>query len=136
MNGKKGQMPTMETFIFIILNIAFFGLMMFYISNNLSKDRLGEQAMAKQIALMLDNAEANTTFFVDISDIGAIAKKNDYSGELFSINESSGEIKLKLSRTSGYVMNYFTNYNISYSIQDKGAQKYLYLIVGEKNDDE
>ncbi len=123
----------METFIFIVLNIAFFVLMLFYISNNLSEDRLVEQRLAKQIGLILDNGEANTTFFVDISEGAKVAKDNEYTGDIFFLNKSSGEIKFQLSRKSGYLFNYFSDYNITYSITDRDAQKYLFLVLGEKN---
>ncbi|MEK6928146.1 MAG: hypothetical protein AABX11_06965 [Nanoarchaeota archaeon] len=133
MKEKRGEMPTMETFIFIVLNIAFFVLMLFYISNNLSEDRLVEQRLAKQIGLILDNGEANTTFFVDISEGAKVAKDNEYTGDIFFLNKSSGEIKFQLSRKSGYLFNYFSDYNITYSITDRDAQKYLFLVLGEKN---
>lgn len=134
MNKKGDSEELIGTIIFMTLNIMFFSIMFLYASNNTSQDKLIEQSGAKQIALLLDGSEENSTFFLDVSDWAKAAKNNEYSGNLLNVSEETNEVKVKVSNSGGYTMTYFTNYNVTYNIDKRDDRAFLVLVVGGKNE--
>lgn len=112
MIGKRGLIE--EELIFIILNLVFFSVMLFFVSNSLNGKALYEQAYAKEIALMIDNSFQNMTIFLDISELISLNSKIDNS--MIYIDNKNKKAVVKLSN-SGRSFSYFVDYNITTEIQ-------------------
>ena len=120
--NKKGMWALQENAIFLILNAIFFTILLSFAIMNLNGEAVHEQAYAKQIALMLDNAQEGMTFSVDISELQTYAKKNNFQGNIIDIDESKGMIKVKVSDGRAYNYFYFTNYKIQNSVRGSTLQ--------------
>lgn len=115
--NKRGML--METVIFIILNIAFFVLIAIFISTSSSGASVYEQAYAKQIAMIIDQAKPNTDISIDFEDALKMAKKNQVDiAEIIQINNAEKKVTVKLGKKGGYSFRYFSDYDIA---PDKNA---------------
>ncbi len=65
--SKKGNLLT-ENVVFIILNLAFFGMLVGFIYIQSSSTHLSEQATAKEIALIIDVARPGTMVELNLED--------------------------------------------------------------------
>ena len=127
--NKKGEEPgVFDNVIFIILNLVFFLAMMFFIFRASSGAMVYEQAYAKEIALLLDESKANTTFIIDMTEGVQIAEKSKKTSEIVSINNLNKEVSVSLIEGEGYKFNYFSDYNVSYRMNNN----YLIISVGER----
>lgn len=109
--NKRGML--LETVIFIILNILFFALLATFIVTSASGATLYEQAYAKEIALMIDQAKPNTTISLDIGEALEIAKKNEVKlGEIFHIDNLEKRVVIRFGPKGSYSFQYFSDYEI------------------------
>ena len=129
--NKKGEDPgVFSSVLFIVLNIFFFLAMLIFIYRASSGAMIYEQAYAKEIALLLDESKANTTFVVDITEGVQIADKNKKTSGLINIDNLNKEVDVSLIEGDGYRFNYFSAYNVSYRVN----KNYLIISVGDIND--
>ena len=110
---KKGNI-LVENIIFIILNLAFITIIILYISLKTGDTAVLEEVYAKQIALLIDNAEPNMTIGMDLSKGIEIAEKNGKAlDKIVTIDEEQNKIIVSLSEKGGHSYIYFSDYDIS-----------------------
>jgi len=127
--GKKGAEVGVETVIFIVLNLLFFTLLLVFAYRNVSGASVYEQAYAKQIALIIDEAKPEMTIFVSMEDGINLAKDNGVNADsIVKINKDTNEIIVGLYKTGGYSMKYFSDYDVYAKIDGI----YLVLNIREK----
>ena len=87
MRNKRGDLLTLETLIFTILNLVFFSVLIAFVMLAGQRAFVYEQTYAKQIALIIDNAKPEMAILVDMEKIVEIAEKNEKPlNEIVKIN--------------------------------------------------
>ena len=127
--NKRGESATLQTIIFIVLNIMFLGIMVTFAVNESKGTSLYEQGFAKEIGLMIDSARPGMNLFIDISKAREIADKNGFTGQIVSIDDTKNIVKVQLSNNRGYSFSYFSDYKIIPTIKTHRKQNYLEIEV-------
>lgn len=113
--GEIGEVIGLEETIFLILNLAFFAILLLFVFNAGSRAFVYEESYAKQIVSVIDNAEPGMSILIDISEGLEVGKDNGVT--LFEVDNVENLIKVKLS-SNGYSYNYFSNYDVQLELQD------------------
>ena len=115
--GKKGETIVLEATIFILLNLAFFVIMLLFVNSSGNRDFVYEQTYAKEIALMIDNSKPEMSLLLDISELVDIAKENKKNiSEIIKLDKIENKIFVSLSGERGYSYKYFTKADIELKI--------------------
>jgi len=115
---KRGNTAITETTIFIALNIMFFLIMLYFVSNSSKGATLYEQIYAKEIALAIDAAQANTTISIGLDRISNLIKENKLdSNKIVRIDNTNKFVVVRLGNSLGYKFNYFSNYPIEVKVE-------------------
>lgn len=131
MIGKKADASLLETIIFLILNIIFFLTMGYFAYNSGTQSFIYEQAYAKQLALLVDNARPDMVVMVNIDELIPIAlKKNKDINQVFSVDENTNEIKVNLNPKGGYSYKYFSDNSVKLDVKEN----YLFVTITKKGD--
>jgi len=124
-NRKNGKL-IMENIIFIVLNLLFIVSLLVFIWQHGTPEGLTEDIYAKKIALMIDAAEKPyTSIFLDISELGNLAKSNGYQGSTVIIEGNT--VLVKVSHNSGNNFKFFND--VTVEIEDIGSPDRLKLII-------
>ena len=120
--NKRGIL--MEEVIFFLLNAVFFVILLIFISGNTNGRAVYEQAYAKQIAFMIDEAKPDMSIYISMDDALKIAEKSkiDTSKEeqlkkLVIIEEVNKKVVVDLGSGGGYSFDYFTDAKVSGKFQ-------------------
>lgn len=127
--NKRGNEFLPEQIIFIVLNIAFFVILMIFIFKSSNGAIIYEQTYAKQIALLIDRAKPGTTLLLDIRDGMQVKDASKPVEQVIKIDNEKKEVIVSLGSSSGYKFKYFSDYGIEYSIK----KNYLILSINEKS---
>lgn len=106
--SKKSQDFLTSTIIFVIINAAFFALMLLFIARAGTDAEMIEKREARKIALAIDGLEEGTELFLDVREIYSVAEKNGFSGIPVNIDSSSGYVNIQVARGSGNGYYFFT----------------------------
>lgn len=127
-NKKASSNVVFPTIIFIILNLAFFTMLLIFVSRAGSGSLVYEQAYAKQIALLVDEARPDMEIFLNMTQGIEIAEQNNKNkNEIVRIE--FGEVKVDLVGKGGYSFRHFSNYKIS---TDFDEEKNILKIIVKK----
>ena len=127
--GKKAEAGLLETIVFLILNLAFCMILGFFAFNSGTQSFIYEQAYAKQIAILIDNAKPDMVVMVNIDELIPIAiKKNRPLNKIFIIDEKTNEVRVSLNPTGGYSYKYFSDNSVSLNVSDR----WLSISIGKK----
>ena len=110
MINKRGEI-LVENVLFIVLNIIFISLLIFFLFKQGSGAILLEQTYSKQIALMIDSAKPTMEIKLNMEKAQKISKENkiDFS-EAVSI--TGNVVKVKLSQKWGYEYSFFNDVEV------------------------
>lgn len=123
--NKRGLDVGMETVIFIVLNLFFFLSLLYFVSNSANGAFIYEQAYAKEIALLIDNAKPDSTIYVSLDNIIPVAAKNSVKpSEIIRIDSANKRVIVSLTGKRGYSMQYFSDYNVNI-VSDNIARIYV-----------
>ena len=129
LNRKRAASPVIENVIFIVLNIMFFAMMIFFVVRAGSGASVLEQAYAKQAALIIDNAKPGMSIFIEMEDALKVAKKNGVKTEnIARIDAKENKIMIKLSQRGAFSYQFFNDADVSAAVQGI----YLKIDVKEK----
>ena len=97
-----------ENIIFILLNIIFISILIFFLFKQSSGAALLEQTYSKQIALMIDSAKPVMEIKLNMEKMQKIAEKNkiDFK-DVVSI--TGNVVNIKLSQKTGYEYSFFND---------------------------
>ena len=123
--NKKADDVLIDQLIFMIIVLAFFVIMLLFVSRAGSQITRDEQIYAKQFALMIDKAKPGTDLTLDMTELFDIAKKNKYTGEIVKIDSQNNIVLVKLTQGDGYQYRFFNNADIVWNM--KNDEKKLYL---------
>lgn len=94
----------MGNVLFILLNIAFFAMVIYFVHDAASGAGMKEKILAKEVALMINAARPGTEIEIDISAYEEIAKKNNIKNFIEIGNDN---VTVTLSG-KGFVYPYFS----------------------------
>ena len=113
---RKGEI-LFPVVMFIVLNLIFFSMLLFFVYKASLGALVYEQAYSKEIALMLDGAKPGMQFKIDFTKGLEVAEKNKWTGAFVQIKDNS--VVVSLDKRGGYTMNYFTDYKVGVSYEEK-----------------
>ncbi len=104
---KRGEI-LVENVIFIVLNLIFISILIFFLFKQGSGAVLLEQTYSKQITLMIDSAKPVMEIKLNMEKAQKVAEENkiDFS-EVVSI--TGNIVKVKLSQKGGYEYSFFND---------------------------
>ncbi|MEA3329163.1 MAG: hypothetical protein U9Q06_00275 [Nanoarchaeota archaeon] len=126
MKNKKADMP-LEEVTFIILNLVFFGILIFFVVNGSSGAFVMEQFYAKQIGTVLNGARPGTVIKIDVSDACELAEKNNV--QLENVFWSDNYFHVKLSGSKNYRFPLFNDVDVDESLEINNGKVNLVLTV-------
>lgn len=116
--NKKGEEDTFfSDLTFLLLTLIVFISLIFWIQKASTKTLGYEEALAKQIALMIDSSEPGEEIAIDVTKFFEVAKKNKMTEQNFKnnfiyINPQSQTVLIKLADKGGYEYPYFKQYHL------------------------
>jgi len=122
--------------IYLLLNLAFFVILLVFVVQSGSGKLVYEKVYAKEIALMLDEAKPSMTIFLDVSDALKIAEKNNVKKEeAIKIDSVERKVRVKLGSGKGYSYGYFTSLKIEQELKkDNEKDIFVIKISGEESE--
>jgi hypothetical protein len=114
-SDKRGIL--MENLIFLILNAVFFVVLIIFIWSNVDGRPAHEQAYAKQIALLIDEAKPTMTFSLDMQEV--VEEYDKELSEIVKIDNNEKKVIVKLGSRGGYSYRFFTDAKIESKVQEK-----------------
>lgn len=112
-DGKKGSDMVFPPLMFIILNIVFFGVLLGFVVNASTGAIVYEQAYAKQVALLIDEAKPDMQILVDFEEGIKVAKKNERGSDLIGVDNKTNQVWVNLGSKGGYSYKYFSDYDVT-----------------------
>ena len=119
---KKGQM-LYEQIIFLVLNIFIFSALLFFIWRSASDTSVGEEIMAKKLALILDGMRPGMEVNMTLVDFYKIMEKNNFKE--FPIKIENNLVTVKATAGAGYSFRFFSDLNPVISINRNDITKTL-----------
>ncbi|MDO8528871.1 MAG: lytic transglycosylase domain-containing protein [Nanoarchaeota archaeon] len=124
---KKGNI-LVENVIFIILNLAFIGIIALFISLKTGDAGALEEVYAKQIALMIDSAKPDMIISLNMKEGIDKAKKELGEDKIEDIVKISGNIvSVSLRQGKSYSYSFFNNVDVSYYINKENNEEFVFV---------
>ena len=110
--------------IFLIINLIFFSALLGFVLRASSSALIYEQAYAKEIALIIDNAKPGTEISFDFSNGYEIAGKNNFGGESLGelVKIKDNGVIVSLSKSGGYSFDFFSSHEVEIGFLKKQNQ--------------
>ncbi len=115
---NKNARIVFETVIFLVLNIVFFVIMLTFVYSAGEREFVYEQTLAKEIALILDNAKPNTIISLNFEKYIDIAKDNHKDLDKI-IQIKNNRVLVSLKPKGGYSFEFFSDYDIELNFQEE-----------------
>jgi len=105
---KKSQTPLAETVVFVILNVIFLSILLFFIATAGTQAYIIEKTYARSIALAIDNLKPGIEFESFMPELFDAAGKNKFTGKIVDINYVEGIVTVCVSNQEGQSFRFFT----------------------------
>ena len=130
---KKGSSNVLgPVVIFVILNLMFFSLLLYFVVKQSTGAIVYEELYAKKIALLVDNARCNTEIVFNVSDLSGVLEKNSYElSNVFSFNSEKSEVVVRVASKGGYAYRHFSDCELSSEVVGNN----LVLKIGGSNNE-
>ncbi len=120
---KTGKMLFWEV-IFIVLNAMFFGIFLIFVFSSSGGVVVYEQAYAKQIALIIEEAKPVMEVKLNMEEGMKLAEKNNIDfDEIVKIKNNA--VIVKLGRKGGYSYSFFNDVNVTASPDIASNKDYI-----------
>ena len=120
-----------ENIIFILLNIIFISILIFFLFKQSSGAALLEQTYSKQIALMIDSAKPAMEIKLNMEKAQKIAEKNKIDFKE-AVSITGNVVNVKLSQKTGYEYSFFNNVDVGVPYLDTTNNKEYLFFIGDK----
>lgn len=128
---KAGSDILQQYVIFIVLNLIFMSIFLFFISSKVNGVSVLEESYAKNIALLIDASTPVMEMKLNMQDAFDLAEeKNILRDEIVKIENNS--VTVKLSATSGYTYGFFNDVDVTAYADIYPSKNYLIKINGYK----
>jgi len=118
--NKKGEGETLvdSPVIFLVLNILFFSILLFFIFKQSTGAFVYEQGYAKQIAILLDSAKPGMAIYVNLTQGIEVAKSNNWDiNNIVKIDDDTNSVSVKLASRGGYKTQFFSDYKVDFKFE-------------------
>lgn len=129
MKDKGGTTLLIENIIFIILNLVFIAILIFFLLSKSGTAAVLEEKYAKEIALLLDSAKPGMIISLNMEDAIKIGKEN-LGNEIVSIN--GNVVTVRLRDNGGYSYSFFNNLTIANKYLNEANDEYV-IFIGDYN---
>lgn len=137
---KKGNILT-ENIIFIILNLAFIGIIVLFISLKTGDAAVLEEVYAKQIAMMIDAAKPGMIISLDMKEgVEKLEKEKNKKideltkEEIESIVKVQGNIvSVSLRKDKSYSYSFFNDVNVNSYINTENNEEFIFVITKKES---
>ncbi|HTZ41973.1 MAG TPA: hypothetical protein VMC07_02070 [Candidatus Omnitrophota bacterium] len=134
--NRKGSTLLVENIIFIILNLVFLAILIFFLLSKQGNPAVLEEKYAKEIALALDSAKPGMAITLNMEDAINSAKSSLGENSINSIvNIDKNVVTVKLRENGGYSYSFFNNVVILNCYMNQQSNEYL-LFIGGANEQE
>ena len=128
---KKGSDLLQQYVIFIVLNLIFMSILIFFISSKINGVSVLEESYAKNIALLIEASTPVMEMKLEMGNAFDLAEeKNIARDEIVKIENNS--VTVKLSATSGYTYGFFNDVDVTAYADIYPSKNYLIKINGYK----
>ena len=108
--NKRGTTLLVENIIFIILNLVFIAIMIFFLLSKSGDAAVLEEKYAKEIDLLLDSAKPGMQIALNMEDAVKIAKEKLGEDRLNEAIDITGNVvTVKLRENTAYSYSFFNN---------------------------
>jgi hypothetical protein len=129
--NRRGAELLQQYVIFIVLNLIFMSVLLFFISSKINGVSVLEESYSKNIALLIDASTPIMEMKLNMEDAFDLAEKNKISrDEIVKIENNS--VIVKLSATSGYTYGFFNDVDVTAYADIYPSKNYLIKINGYK----
>lgn len=112
--GTAGDDTVYPVVIFVILNLMFFSLLIYFVWSSSGGVTVLEQAYAKQIVLAIDSAKPGMEISIDMDDAFDFANKEGYDfSKVLSVDNESNVVYVRFHDRRGYGYKFFTDYEVN-----------------------
>lgn len=102
-----------ENIIFLVLNLVFFAVLLFFIIHSAGGKAVVQEKYAKQIALLIDEAKPGTKIWLDMEDAQKIAEKNNFDkNNIVRIDDENKKVIVSLEKGGGYSYSFFNDVEV------------------------
>lgn len=131
---KRGEI-LIENVIFIILNVIFVSILIFFLFKQGSGAILLEQTYSKQIALMIDSAKPVMEIKLNMEKAKKVAEENKINFDE-AVSITNNVVNIKLSQKGGYGYSFFNNVEAKAFPEKNENNEYtgIYIFTINKND--
>jgi len=110
MRNKRGTTLLVENIIFIILNLVFIAILIFFLISKSGSAAVLEEKYAKEIALILDSAKPGMMITLGMGDAIKAGKEGLGEGSIDNIvSIEKNVVTVKLRDKGGYSYSFFNN---------------------------
>lgn len=110
------------TAVFLILNLAFFVIMIFFVSRAGTGADITEQIYSKKIAVLADSLRPGMEITLDISELLKIASDNNYNGDIISIDKADSIITVAVAKNGDHSYRSFIDLSKASFTLDKNTK--------------
>src|SRR3989338_2434659 len=127
MKNKKSESFLIEQLVFILLTLVFVVIGIFIVRTG-DNTAFIEQIYAKQLALIINKAEAGMESEIDITRLLNLAQKNKFNGNIITIDNNENKVNIKLTQGSGYEYYFFNDNNIVWNVNKEERKLILNFV--------
>jgi len=132
MKNKHGTI-LLENIIFIIFNLVFLAILIFFVVSKMSTAAVLEEQYAKQIALIIDSAKPGMEIHLNMENaINKAEDENFETNKIFSVEENI--VTIRLREKGGYSYSFFNDVEVSKPYLDTINNKEYVFFINEKNE--
>lgn len=118
---RAGENILPGTIIFLLLNILFFSMMLFFVYRAGTGSSMIEKKYCREIALIIDSMKIGTEADISLEQVFESAKSNGFlnTGQnVFSFDFQNNTITIRTAKGYGHSYSYFTNVSNSQVLFD------------------
>ncbi|MDD5191842.1 MAG: hypothetical protein PHH54_04170 [Candidatus Nanoarchaeia archaeon] len=113
--NKKAEL-LQENVIFIVLNVAFFSIMILFLYLQSSSIHIKEEETAKQIALLIDASKPGSEIELNLENFFEKIKINKERS--ITIDNNKNIVVVRGTENSLYEYSYFNEVNVEYNLKE------------------
>ncbi len=120
-----------ENIIFIILNLVFIAILIFFLISRSGTAAVLEEKYAKEIALLLDSAKPGMIISLNMEDAIKVAEEKLGEDKLSRIVDvTDNVVTVKLRDNGGYSYSFFNNLTFTNCYLNELDNEYVFFIGG------
>ncbi|MDP2673184.1 MAG: hypothetical protein Q8O84_05210 [Nanoarchaeota archaeon] len=123
--NKKGVILA-ENIIFIVLNLIFLLILIFFLFSKVGGAAVLEEKYAKQIALMIDSAKPGMEIHLNVKDALEKADSEEFEGKIIEV--VGNIVTVKLREKGGYSYSFFNDVDVSTYLDDINKGEYVITV--------